>query len=263
MRTWLKCGLRKREQAILTIAAVLLFTLIGEINNLQAEVSLLQAEIDSYDTAVEWGEGYNYLAIGNSITKHETCDYWWQEDGMVASTVDRDYFHMVGSYLEQKYGELTSFAINGGVWECQTYDRTEVLLLGLWDGYLGEELDLVTIQLSENVMDTSTFEADFREMVTYVAEKCLNAQIIVVDDFWSDERSALKKEAVEQINADGYDVDWVDLSEIRGDSEYQAGMGAIVYDADGNEHTIEHEGVAAHPGDKGMEYYAEKIISLL
>lgn len=50
------------------------------------------------------------------------------------------------------------------------------------------------------------------------------------------------------------------MSEIRGNRDYQAGLGISVYDADGNEHTIEHDGIAAHPGDLGMEYYAKKMI---
>lgn len=95
-------------------------------------------------------------------------------------------------------------------------------------------------------------------MVEYVREKCPNAQIIVIDDFWSNAKSDMKKKAIE-----GLGVDWVDLGEIRGKREYQAGIGTIVYDADGGEHAIEHSGVAAHPGDKGMEYYAEKIIGIL
>lgn len=63
------------------------------------------------------------------------------------------------------------------------YTMREVLAMGLWDGYLSEKLDLVTIQLSENCSDTTTLEYDFREMVEYVQEKCPNAQIIIVDDF--------------------------------------------------------------------------------
>lgn len=231
------------------------------INNLQSQVSLLQAAIDKAE--VEWGDGYNYLAIGNSITKHPLASYWWAEDGMAASTADKDYFHLVSSYLEQSYDDVAAYAFNGSAWEVQTNDRYEVLSMGVWDGYLSEEIDLVTIQLSENVSDTITFESDFKEMIEYVVRKCPQAQIVVVDDFWSDEKSEMKKSAVDKLNAEGLEVDWVDLREIRGKSEYQAGMGTIVYDADGGEHIIEHDGVAIHPGDLGMEYYAEKIKELI
>lgn len=94
--------------------------------------------------------------------------------------------------------------------------------------------------------------------IGYLQKHCPDAQIIVIDDFWSDEKSEIKKKAIE-----GVDVDWGDLSEIRGNEAYQAGMGTIVYDADGYEHMIEHDGVVKHPGDKGMQYYATEISKLL
>lgn len=54
-------------------------------------------------------------------------------------------------------------------------------------------------------------------------------------------------------------MDFVSLNEIKGNADYQAGLGTIVYDKNGNEHIIEHEGVAANPGDKSMEYIAEAV----
>lgn len=192
--------------------------------------------------------------IGNSITR---CPGFLDEDrGMAASTSDKDYFHIVSTYLEDGLDEdVVSYAFNAAAWEQQANNRGEVLAMGLWDGYLSEKLDLVTIQLSENCSDTTTLEYDFREMVEYVQEKCPNAQIIIVDDFWSDEKSQIKHSAI-----DGLDIEWVNLSEIRGNVEYQVGMGSIVYWNSGEEYVIEHEGVASHPGDNGMMYYAQKII---
>ena len=49
------------------------------------------------------------------------------------------------------------------------------------------------------------------------------------------------------------------LEDIKGDKAYQAGLGTVVLDKDGNEHIIEHEGVAVNPGDKGMKYIAESV----
>lgn len=46
-------------------------------------------------------------------------------------------------------------------------------------------------------------------MVEYVMEKCPYAQVIVIDDFWSDENSELKKGVIE-----GLDIEWADLSNI-------------------------------------------------
>lgn len=38
----------------------------------------------------------------------------------------------------------------------------------LLNGLSSEELDLITIQLSENALDLSTFELDFEELIRYV-----------------------------------------------------------------------------------------------
>lgn len=261
----------KNKCCFTLIAAILLLTIFGggyicyrfikhehwqneKINSLQAQISVVKAQVDSQAAIIDWGDGFNYLAIGNSITR---CPGFLDEDrGMAASTSDKDYFHIVSTYLEDSLDEdVVSYAFNAAAWEQQANNRGEVLAMGLWDGYLSEKLDLVTIQLSENCSDTTTLEYDFREMVEYVQEKCPNAQIIIVDDFWSDEKSQIKHSAI-----DGLDVEWADLSEIRGNVEYQVGMGSIVYWNSGEEYVIEHEGVASHPGDNGMMYYAQKII---
>lgn len=40
-------------------------------------------------------------------------------------------------------------------------------------------------------------------------------------------------------------------------------MGTVVFDKDGKKHLIEHDGVAKHPGDKGMEAIAGKVVEKL
>lgn len=124
--------------------------------------------------------------------------------------------------------------------------------------YLSNKLNLVSIQLSENVTDLSTFHSDYTELINHIKEKCPNAQIILVDEFWSNEKANLKEDIASTNN-----IPFVDLSEIRGMKEYQCGMNTIVYGDDAKEYKVKHDGVAEHPGDKGMEFIADAIISVI
>lgn len=217
---------------------------------------LLQVEFDLVSDVDYLEGGYNYLAIGNSITDHGTCSYWWSESGMAASTADNDYYHLVTAALSGEKGAFSSHKYNFFAWETQSADRAETLQL--LDRYLSPNLSLVTIQLSENVTDTATFATDLAELVNYVKTKCPHAEILLVDDFWSDEKSDIKRQVATDCG-----TYFADLGEIRNDPVYQCGLGTTVYDADGGAHVVEHVGVSRHPGDLGMRYIADQILSAL
>jgi len=212
----------------------------------EAVTTTKPTEVDSFD----------YLAIGNSITQHGTCDYWWNNIGMAASRPEKDYFHLVTSYLKQCHRTVNAKAVNFSAWEILSTDRTQTIVA--LDNYLSENLDLITIQLSENVTDRSTFVVDMKELITILQQRCPKATIILVDDFWSDEMACLKK----QIAADKQ-IPFASLEGIRGGAPYVCGLGTIVYDRFNNPHEVQHSGVAAHPGDKGMQAIADAIIGCL
>lgn len=218
------------------------------ISSLEGKVSLLQAE--SNKSTVNWNpDDYNYLAIGNSITIHPLNEYWWNECGMAATTEEKDYVHQVASNLNANY-----YAYNFATWELMGHDRGETL--SLLDGLLSEDLDLVTIQLSENASDLSTFETDFEELIRYVQEEAPDAQLLVIGDFWDkDQKDEMKQQACEEAG-----VKFISLDEIKGIEQYQCGMDTTVYDSEGNPHTVEHSGVARHPGDAGMKRIADQIV---
>lgn len=229
----------------------------NNLKNQNQQIEELTEQLDELQhSSVTWlDQGINYFAIGNSITSHPIADYWWNDGvGMVASCEENDYVHQISKWLEDNYNEsVETKAYNFYTWEVQANDRAETLQL--LDKYLSDELDLITIQLSENVSNVSTFQEDFEELCRYIIQKSPSAQIIVIDDFWdSGEKSSMKENAARSCN-----VDFVSLDEIKGNADYQAGLGSIVYDQNGNGHVIEHEGVVVHLGDKGMKYIAEVV----
>lgn len=204
-----------------------------------------------------YGQHINYVAFGNSITSHGINEYWWNNIGMGATTIDKDYVHQVLAGLQSLTGSASLTCYNYCTWELQANDRAETYCL--IDYYLDTQPDIISIQLSENIIDMRHYESDWEELIRYVQNKCPNAQILIIDDFWyGGDKSNLKKQAAENCG-----VQFVDLSGIRGKSEYQCGMGTTVYDADGNPHTVNHEGVAAHPGDAGMTYIANQILQYI
>ncbi len=229
-----------------------------ENESLKNQMSEMQDQIDRILGKAEYSDtAFNYLAIGNSITLHSLADYWWNEIGMAATTEDKDYVHLVADYLKQNRGGVCFYAMNYYKWENQAHDRAETY--EVLDPYLSPKLNLVTIQLSENVSDTTTFETDLEALINYVKEKAPDAQILVIDDFFNDgDKEEMKKTAAANTG-----VQFLSLDEIKGNPEYTCGLGTVVFDAVGNGHIVEHGGVAAHPGDKGMQFIADTIIDAL
>ena len=200
---------------------------------------------------------YRYFAIGNSITVHAPNEVWWDNAGMAASSADRDFVHLVGAFLSETYGKTACYPFYFYTWETSPGRRAETL--SLLDPYLDPDLQLVTIQLGENAEDLSTFAQDFEALIRYVQEKAPSARILVIDDFWTrEERGQMKREAAEKAGAE-----FISLEEIRDNPAYQAGIGATVYGAAGEPHTIENADVAAHPGDSAMQYIADRIIEAI
>lgn len=231
-----------------------------QINTMKGDIQFLQEKLSSNHNVevIKYSEDeYNYLAIGNSISKHSINDYWWNEIGMAATSEENDYYHIVVEHLLKTRDKVNNYVRNFSVWERLSSDRS--IALELMDVYLSAELDLITIQLGENASVLGTFEGDYEELINYIKDKAPKAQIVVVGDFWSNgERDAFKEMAAKNCG-----VSYASISEIKDAKEYQCGIGTIVYGSDGQSHTIEHAGVAAHPGNNGMRYIAESIISVI
>ena len=198
----------------------------------------------------------NYLAIGNSITTHGVCSYWWSKIGMAASDVEHDYYHIVKKYIDSHYmGRNIIKCFNYYAWEVQGLDRDETF--SLLDGVMDFSPKLITIQLGENVSDVATYYDDFLSLIEHIKSCCPRSRVFIIGDFWySEQRGEIKKDIAIKTSSV-----YIDLKKLQLDKKYMCGLGTKVYGADGRFHIVEHNGVAQHPNDYAMEYIAKKIIS--
>ena len=222
------------------------------VSELERKIAALPPSPDAKQSV--WPrDTFNYLAIGNSLTRHGICKYWWNLVGMAASDADHDYFHLVIRGLENRHGKVTARPFNFSTWERTAHDRDQTF--ASLDKVLDDRLSLVTIQLGENVVDRGTFAEDYVSLIEYIRRKTGGkAQIIVIGDFWKDD--PVRAEAAKKCG-----VDYASLKEALGDpAKYRSRIGAVVYDAKGKPHTVQHKGVARHPGDEGMAFIADQVL---
>lgn len=214
------------------------------------------------------GSGYDYLAIGNSITMHPRQSYWPDAMGMGATLPQNDYYHLVSASLAAACAAqgraYNSAAFNYAIWEINYGKRAEVLYL--LDPYLSAELELVTIQLGENAIpDPNGFAADFPALIQYIRTKAPNAKIVLIGNFWNN----AVEETVKRQCAQAYGLSYADLSAVSVDpyittvsSSYTFGN-ELAYDANGVGHHCSKDAVAQHPNNKGMQYIAQCVLQAI
>ena len=214
------------------------------------------------------GSGYDYLAIGNSITMHPRQSYWPDAMGMGATLppekpIPDGNNHSAAACAAQGRA-YNSAAFNYAIWEINYGKRAEVLYL--LDPYLSAELELVTIQLGENsIPDPNGFAADFPALIQYIRTKAPNAKIVLIGNFWNN----AVEETVKRQCAQAYGFPYADLSAVSVDpyittlsSPYTFGN-ELAYDANGVGHHCSKDAVAQHPNDKGMQYIAQCVLQAI
>ncbi len=199
----------------------------------------------------------DYLAIGNSITMHPRRSYWPNTMGMGASSIEKDYFHEVTSFLQSGAAAaglpVHSMAINYSAYEDP--DREESAPFSTLDPYLSDALDYVSIQLGENAIGDAAFDTAYVSLVDYIKNACPHATVILIGNFWQDDTfDTIKK----SLAASSDDIVYADLAPIQNDPDYSFGVG-IAYDADGVGYLLNSYGTSLHPNDAGMAYIAQAV----
>ena len=215
------------------------------------------------------------LILGNSITLHGPApDIGWTGNwGMAASAADKDYVHLLTKQIAKSAAKQ---------WPAETAAETkqetakpgattpevpkpEVMVKNIADferqldkydlraglkPELDFEADLVIVGIGENAAALTTDEAKARFAAAFAGllaelKRHGHPVLLVRSSFWPD---SAKDAIMHQACADAGGV-FVDIGKVGQDESNFAR----------SERKIDHAGVAAHPGDKGMQAIADAL----
>ncbi|HHU14914.1 MAG: SGNH/GDSL hydrolase family protein [Kiritimatiellae bacterium] len=191
------------------------------------------------------------LFLGNSITLHgPNKGIGWEGNwGMAASALDKDYVHLVAKGLSGPDGTKPKILVkNIASFERQygTYDSTDLV-----KECAAFAPDLIVVAIGENVpaltnaTQQTLFATKTAELLTAIrAER--RPQIVVRSCFWANAaKDGALKTACQEVGGR-----YVDIGALGRDEANYAR----------SEREYTHKGVAAHPGDRGMQAIADAII---
>ncbi len=191
------------------------------------------------------------LFVGNSITSHgPKADIDWHGNwGMAATSLDKDYVHVVTKALATKQGATPEIMVKN----VADFERNHVGydIVGKYADAAAFKADLVILCIGENVaaLKTPEAQAKYQEQVTALLKTLKTnpkAAIIVRSSFWpSEAKDSAMRKACETVGGT-----FVDISALSKDERNYAR----------SERPYKHAGVANHPGDRGMAAIAEEIV---
>ncbi len=195
------------------------------------------------------GDGKRVMFVGNSITRHGVLDSigWHWDHGMAASSMDRDYVHLlIGRFLRQD--PQAAFCICQ-VWRWEMSYKNGSATLEEYAPARDFGADVIIMRCIENCaakdFDAQAFTREYGALIDYLNPSG-KARVVLTTGFWKHPGD----EAIEKFAAErGYPVAY--LGDLGEDDEMKA-IGRF-----------EHDGVANHPGDKGMAAIADRIAKLL
>ncbi len=211
-------------------------------NTVAAENQLDESRKISFE---ENGKGVRILFIGNSITRHAPKESigWRYDWGMAASSKENDYVHVAKKAILEVAPEAAFCICQAADWE-KNYKNGENELAKFVKAK-DFNADIIVIRLIENCelkdFDAEIFEKEYTKLINFF-NKNETAKVIITSSFWKHTGDDTLKSI-----ADKNKFDFVYLGDLGEDAQMRA---------DG---LFEHEGVAAHPGDRGMSTIATRI----
>ena len=215
-------------------------------NTVAAENQLDESKKISFE---EDGKGVRILFIGNSITRHAPKESigWFYDWGMAASSKENDYVHVAKKMILDIAPDSAFCICQAADWEknykCGEEELSKFVKAKDFNA------DIIVIRLIENCelkdFDADIFKKEYSKLINYFNKK-QSAKVIITSSFWKHTGDDILKTI-----ADENKWDFVYLGDLGEDAQMRA---------DG---LFEHEGVATHPGDKGMSVIAARIFEKL
>ena len=206
------------------------------------------------------------MLFGNSILNHSPLpsNNWFGSWGMAATSAQTDYKYRLGSfYMPTLYGS-TQYERGGQHFEATlqsiTPDKVSThnfssSYASMVDDIKTYGADIAVFQVGDNVSnyDLENYQTALEKLVDEIRKECPDTDIVLVAPYYN---SAVYYQATKNA-ANNKGTMFVNLNAILSNPEYQGGN-------DGTGSTEQGGftgGVRTHPGDKGMEVIALRMLS--
>jgi len=196
-----------------------------------------------------YGNGIRILFAGNSITLHGVLTEigWNVEWGMAASAKEKDYVHRIMSAVRKEQPDAAFCICQVAEWECKY--QNGALTNALYEQARNFEADVIVMRFIENCpakeFDKTVFKNELGKLLDYL-NGTGKAKIIMTTGFWRHPGDEAIVEYAKEKN-----LPLVELGDL-GDDDAMKALGLF-----------EHNGIANHPGDLGMEKIAERIFEVI
>lgn len=194
------------------------------------------------------------LFLGNSLTLHAPAPHigWTSNWGMAASAEEKDFVHLLTKDIARIADKSPRIMIRN----IGDFERTHATF-DVTQAFAAERefnADLIIVAIGENVPDPTTDEA--RAKFAAAMTRLLNElkgdghpTIFVRSSFWA---NPVKDEIMRRAAEDAK-LTFVEISKLGSDPSNAAS----------SERKFDHPGVAAHPGDKGMQALADALLAAI
>ena len=218
-----------------------------EKNTVSAKGQLKENDVVTFEYLEN--DGINILFLGNSITRHGILhEIGWHNDwGMAASKKENDYVHLMINKILEKVPDASFCICQVAEWEWRYKEGNKVF--SQYESARDFGADIIICRFIENVnrseFDSVVYKKELDNFLRFFDPEN-KSKVILSSGFWHH----IGDKAIEEY-ANEKNLPFVVLNDLEEDESNMA-IGLF-----------EHDGVAHHPGDKGMKNIAERLFGVL